>query len=520
MQPDSALATTHTASLIERIPAHWRAPLARLALVWTGLLVLTFRDWAAMFDLWWNVSTYNHILFVPPIIGWLVWQRRSELAKLQPAAWWPALAMVAGALLLWVVARVGGLDIGSQFAAVVAMQAALLALLGPRVAAGVLFPLGYALFLVPFGDELVPALQMITAKMTIALTLWSGVPAVVDGVFIDTPAGLFEVAEECSGVKFLVAMIALGVLVAQCCFTSWRRRAVFMAAAIILPVLANGVRAWGTIYIAQSQGVEFAAGFDHIIYGWVFFGIVIAMLLAASWRWFDRDPDAQQIDAGAIQSSPLLSRFDRWQATARAVMLAIAAMALLAGAWQALAATQRADLPAAYRAAEVPGWELVTPSNRLDWQPRASGAERTQRVQYRDPAGRTVDLFLAVYSQQSEQADATGSGEGALPPDTDWRWLAPAQSLNGVKGDILFAQGAIKRVAHTQWHTGDLATDSASRLKLAVMRDRALLSVRPVSTVILSAEGTDEHEIAARLNDFVRAMGSPPVWMDRAITVQ
>ena len=131
---------------------------------------------------------------------------------------------------------------------------------GPRVAAGVLFPLAYMAFLVPFGDEIVPMLQTITATMAIELTQMSGVPAEIDGVFIDTPAGLFEVAEACSGVKFLVAMVALGTLVAHLCFRSWKRRALFMAAAVVVPVLANGVRAWGTIYIAHSQGIEFAAG--------------------------------------------------------------------------------------------------------------------------------------------------------------------------------------------------------------------------------------------------------------------
>src|SRR5687768_671118 len=163
-------------------------------------------------------------------------------------------------------------------------------------------------FLVPFGDEMVPALQAVTAEMAVALTHASGVPAVIDGVFIDTPAGLFEVAEACSGVKFLVAMVALGALVAHLCFANLKRRALFMAAAVVVPVLANGVRAWGTIYIAQSQGVEFAAGFDHIVYGWIFFALVMAAVLGASWRFFDRSPEDPLIDAAALEASPVLAR--------------------------------------------------------------------------------------------------------------------------------------------------------------------------------------------------------------------
>lgn len=516
MPPDSTLAANQGVLGPFAIPDHWRSGVVRLALGWAALFALTLADWQAMAGLWWNVSTYNHILFVPVIIGWLVWNRRGELARLEPQAWWPALVPLAGALVLWVLSRLGGLDIGSQLAAVVALQSILLAVLGIRIGAALLFPLAYALFLVPFGDELVPALQMITAKMTIALTLWSGVPAVVDGVFIDTPVGLFEVAEECSGVKFLVAMVALGVLVAQCCFVSWRRRAVFMAAAIALPILANGIRAWGTIYIAQSQGVEFAAGFDHIVYGWVFFGVVIALLLGFSWRWFDRDPEAVQIDAEAIKASPLLIRLSGAPARPRAIMAVVLAMLALAGLWHTGAAAQRATVPETITVPEVAGWEVVNRQDGIGWEPRAGGADRRLLLHYRDAEGRTVDVFLALYAMQDEHTDATGFGEGALPPDTDWRWLAPASAPAGMRGDALFAQGSVKRVAWTRWSAGDFGTASPAKLKLAVMRDRALFAMQPVTTLIISAEGSDEAEISQRLAAFAEAMGSPDAWMDRA----
>lgn len=297
MLPDTAL-----------VPTVWRAPLGQLALAWAALIALAWSDWSEMAHQWWDASTYNHILLVPLILAWLVRQRWPELARLAPQAWWTGLAVLACGFLAWLAGSALSINTLSQLGAIVLLQAAVLLFLGPRVVAGLLFPLGYMFFLVPFGDELVPALQALTADMAVALTQASGVPATIDGVFIDTPAGLFEVAEACSGVKFLVAMVALGTLVAHLCFASWKRRALFMAAAVIAPVLANGVRAWGTIYIAQSQGVEFAAGFDHIVYGWIFFALVMTAVLGASWRFFDRSPDDPLIDAAALEASPLLAR--------------------------------------------------------------------------------------------------------------------------------------------------------------------------------------------------------------------
>ena len=325
-------ALPRVSALAGRLPGAWRAPLARLAFAWAALIALTSAAWAEMAWQWWNASTYNHILLVPPILAWLVRLRWPELVSLSPRAWWPGIVLVAGGILVWLAGSALSVNLVGQFGAVLMLQAAVAAVLGPRVAAGLLFPLGYMVFLVPFGDEIVPALQGITARLAVSLTLASGVPAVIEGVLIDTPAGLFEVAEACSGVKFLVAMVALGTLVAHLCFSSWKRRAAFMLAAIVVPVLANGVRAWGTIYVAQSQGIEFAAGFDHIVYGWIFFAVVMVAVLGASWRWFDRSPEDPLVEATAIEASPRLTRLARLGMGDPQALLAILVLAAL-GAW-------------------------------------------------------------------------------------------------------------------------------------------------------------------------------------------
>jgi exosortase A len=330
MPPELSLPSV-APSWLDSIPQAWRTPLAQLALAWVALALLTRGDWAEMANQWWNSSTCNHILLVPPILAWLVRLRRAELAKLRPEAWWPGLAWVGAGLLAWTLGTAASVNLVAQFGAVMLLQGAVAVLLGPRVSAGLLFPLAYMGFLVPFGEEIVPPLQSLTAHMAVSLTQASGVPASISGVFIDTPVGRFEVAEACSGVKFLVAMIALGTLVAHLCFRSAKRRALFMAACVIVPILANGVRAWSTIYIAQSRGVEFAAGFDHIVYGWIFFAIVMAALFAVGWRFFDRAPNDPLIDAAAIEADPslmLLSQFEigGWRALA-AMLLATAVVA-------------------------------------------------------------------------------------------------------------------------------------------------------------------------------------------------
>ncbi len=513
MQPDLTLSAA--GGRAERIPAVWRAPLLRLALAWIALIAIFLPEWAAMAHQWWDISTYNHILLVPAILAWLAKMRAGEIARIEPRAWWPGLLPFAGALFVWLLGDISGLNLASQLGAVLMLQASVPLLLGPRVAAGLFFPLAYMLFLVPFGEELVPALQMVTADMTIALTLASGVPALVDGVFIDTPAGLFEVAEECSGVKFLIAMVALGTLVAHVCFRGWRRRALFMAAAVLLPILANGVRAWGTIYIAQSQGVEFAAGFDHIFYGWIFFALVMGVLLAASWPFFDRPVGDDFVRRDRLDGWPLLGRLEQHGWNGNAAMAAMAAAVAAFLAWSGIARAAEANLPAAIELPAVPGWQRIDYAPVVWWEPRAAGADHRLLGRYRNGDGREVDVFYALYSAQEDGREAGGFGEGALVPDTAWRWLSPAGIFDAGKGEWLQANGHVRRLTITWYRTGDTLTGRNLTLKLANIRDRLALRERPTATLILSAEKSESNHAGEALASFIADAGPPARWMDR-----
>ena len=500
-------------SFVAKCPPAWRAPLVRLSLAWIALVAWFWRDWADMVGQWWNSSTYNHILLVPFIVGWLALMRASELSRLEPRAWWPGLIVVAGALFLWVLGAVSGLNIARQAAAVIALQAVAVTMLGPRASAGLVFPLAYMLFLVPFGDELVPALQMITAKLTIGLTHLSGIPAEIDGVFIDTPAGLFEVAEECSGVKFLIAMVALGTLVAHVCFQRWGRRIAFLSVAIVLPILANGVRAWGTIFIAQYQGVEFAKGFDHIFYGWVFFAIVMAGLLAMGWKFFDRAIDDPLIDASRIEASALVKRLERYTINEWAALAAVMALALASGAWAQRAEQLTAPVPEEIALPQVDGWRLAGDPPAVWWEPRGEGADHRLLGSYVNQAGHRVDVFYAFYASQGEEKDAGAFGQGALVPDTDWRWLKPGPAIDGANSEMLLAQGRVVRLAATYYRQGDLLTGSNGRLKLAGMRARLMMDAQPTMMLILSAVD-GPRPATESVAEFRKAIGDPGEWMD------
>jgi len=490
--------------LARREASAWRAHLAALALAAASILVLFRRDAADIAAIWWNDSTYNHCLLIVPIIAWLVWQRLPQLRQLIPAGWWPGLAVVGAGAFGWLLGEASGVDFARQLGLLLMLQGSAIACLGKAVARALAFPLFYALFLVPFGEEIVPVMQTVTAEIAALLLALSNVPAHLEGIFITTPTGYFEVAEACAGVKFLIAMAAFGALVANVCYRSWRRRLAFLGMAVAIPVFANGVRAWGTIYIAYFTSIDFAAGFDHVVYGFVFFAIVIALILAIGWRFFDRGAGDPWFDPEALQPVPPRG--------AQPALVAAAALglALLPVAWSgAVTAAGISALPARAALPEVPGWQRVPRAGGIPWQPHFAGADRMLLGHYRDRRGRSVDLAIAVFARQSEGRELVGFGQGAVAPNGRWAWTADAVAPPDGRAERIASHGLERQVV-SFYRVGGIVTGSGVGVKLETLKVRLLGGPQRAVAVLASGESREA------IDDFLAALGPVAPLADRA----
>jgi exosortase A len=492
----------------ERV-ASWKVALTRLGIACALILVLFWRDAADMALIWWNSSTFNHCLLILPIIWWLVDQRKVELAKIEPQAWTLALAWVATGALGWLLGDAAGVALARHAGLVMMLQGAVVTLLGPNVARGLMFPLFYSFFLIPFGEEFVPALQTITAKMCMWLLGLSGIPAHIEGIYISTPTALFRVAEACSGVKFLVAMVALGALVANLCFKSWGRRIAFMAACIVIPILANGLRAFGTIYIAHHGNVDFAASFDHVFYGWIFFGLVIALVIAAGWPFFDKAADDVTVDAAKLQS-PV--RFPMATKVAVPALLAVVAVPV---AWSAFVSSAASPVPAQIALPEVAGWQRVDYAPRLAWKPHFAKASHELLGRYRNAAGQEADLYIAVYDRQSEGRELVGYGQGAVGPDSKWSWIAGCDSPTRARCERISADNISHREVVSFYRVGGFTSGAGSAVKLATLKARLLGGNQQAVAVLVSAERIDKAQPRAVIDAFVKSLGPIDKMADR-----
>jgi exosortase A len=490
--------------------AEWRRHSLILGAV-AALFLLMFRtDAAGVAKIWWTSTTFGHCLFIAPVIAWLVWQRRTELAQVKPVAWWPGLVLVAVGGFGWLLGDAGGVALARHLGLVMMLQGAVVTLLGPNVARALLFPLCYAFFLVPFGEGLETPLQTVTVAITMPLLHLFGVPAHVDGVLITIPNGYFEVAEACSGAKFVIAMIAYGALVANVCFVSWRRRAIFMVVALIVPVIANGLRAFGTIYAAYLTSVERATGMDHIVYGWIFFGLVMAAVLAIGWRWFDRAPDAPVFDPATLQAEPK-RRIDLLVAAALAL-----AMAAIFPAWSAAIAGRAEALPESISLPEIAGWHRAPMSMRAPWAPNYPGADHYLIGRYENGQGDAVDLAIAVYGSQHEGKELVSFGVGALREDDVWVRVDDLPDLAGGSAMLVTAPGPVERQIVTWYRVGNVVTHDGKMVKLETLKTKLLGGPQRAVAVHISTEILPGRDPRAAMARFLQALGPIDVLADHS----
>ena len=259
----------------------WRILVGALAV---GLLIIgiVFHEEIQAAVAVWNTSTaYSHCFFVLPIALYLAWDRRFAISKVPVMPLLPAVLLVLPLAVAWLIAERLGIMEGRQLVMLAVVQVLFLTVLGWRMWWALCMPLLYLFFLVPFGAFVTPALQTFTARFVVIGLDVLGIPNYSDEFTIEIPEGNFYVAEACAGLRFLIASIAFGVLYACIIYRSPGRRALFIAASVVIPILANGVRALGIVTLGHIIGSAEAAATDHVLYGWMFFSIVILLLIAA-----------------------------------------------------------------------------------------------------------------------------------------------------------------------------------------------------------------------------------------------
>ena len=296
-----------------------------------------------------------------------------------------------------------------------------------------------------------------TADATILALRWTGIPVYREGMQFVIPSGSWSVVEACSGVRYLIASFMVGTLFAYLNYRSTKRRLLFVGVSILVPIVANWMRAYMIVMLGHLSGNKLAVGADHLIYGWVFFGVVIMIMFLIGARW------SEPVDtAGAAPAGRMANAARGATGGAFAGML-LASMGVLAMPQLASVAIVRADAGAA-------GPRFVLPSRLGGWQPESAQLV-SWRPRFVNPSveasqaytldGQTVGVYIAYYRGQGPDRKLVTS-QNTLVSSEDRQWKRVASGTKRVQSN---GTAVTMRTAELR---GSVADNSVVETRLAV----------------------------------------------------
>ncbi|WP_332876010.1 exosortase A [Massilia sp. S19_KUP03_FR1] len=443
-----------------------------IALALLAPFVLYFGTIASIISIWDSSETFAHGYVILPISLWLIWRRRANFSALPPTPYWPALLLLALLGMGWLAAHIGEVQVIKQYMFVAMIPVIALAVFGRRLAASLAFPLLFLLFAVPFGEIFVGPLIEHTANFTVAAVRAVGIPVLRNGTRFELPTGSWSVVEACSGVRYLISSITLGSLYAYLTFRSTKRRLMFVALSIVVPVVANWLRAFMIVMIGHLSGMELATGVDHLVYGWLFFGLVMFIMfwIGSFWRE-DEAPTPAPVAAAPVS-----------QVTGRMAPL-VAAVLVTAALWPAFAFyNARANLNPRPVQLAAPAIRLGAAPAFAAWNPAYRGPAAQYSGVFQQDAT-PVSLHLLYYRNQAPFRTLISSVNTLAGPKDPWHEIGNA----GVTAELDGRPLALRETrmsgpngAHMlvwQWMAIDGQT-TASNIKGKLMQARAKLLFR------------------------------------------
>lgn len=493
--------------LLDRLQgiAAWRVAGLVMGIGLAAVLTL-YGSTAAMLVKTWAVSdSYDQCFLIPPISLYLIWRHRHRLLAVTPQPAYGGVALIALSGAAWLVGRAASVDLVEELALVTMIFGLHLAVLGVKATRINFFPLAYLYMAVPMGAFLIPPLQQITADAAVFLLRLVGVPVFMEGTYITIPNGTYFVAEACAGLRFLIATVTLGVLFGYFYYRSPWRWIAFMALSVVVPVVANCLRAFGVILLGYFTSTDVAGGFDHIFTGWVFLSLVTIAYLAIGYSFSDRKHEKDQPPEPHATIATLAPQ---------QVLLAALAALVVAVAPQAYAVhirdvASRVDLhPLLPLPTVAEPWAPMDYDQNL-WTPRFAGVDASIAKSYRNADGEEADLYIGYYARQREDSELLAYGNQVVDLDK-WRLVnddsvsVPLWGRDTIVDEMqIDLNGSRRLVRYWYWVDGEF-TANPYWVKLLFARSKLLGGIQGAAVIAVSVPFEDGPAAArSRLDHFL-----------------
>jgi len=261
---------------------------------WLGNSTFGYTDTGSLFG--WLKYSYSmrteeeHVFVVPFVVLYLLWWKREALLEVPKRLWGVALVLLAAAALLHVLGYVVQQARISFLGFILGLYGLLGVVWGPQLLRVISFPFFLLAFCMPLGNsvEMITfPLRMVVTQLSVAISQYAlGIDVIRSGtqIFDSTQTFQYDVAPACSGIRSLVALLAVGTIYGVIGFGKLWKTVLIVCAAAPLAVLANTARITTVILVGKVAGhdagtlIEQKFGFVTFplaVLGMFFFGYLI-----------------------------------------------------------------------------------------------------------------------------------------------------------------------------------------------------------------------------------------------------
>jgi exosortase D (VPLPA-CTERM-specific) len=487
---------------------------------------------------WGRQEQYSHGFLIPVIVAWMLWARRDALvASIGRPSWAGPLLILLAAMML-MVGELSAFFLLAQLGFIVALMGIALAIGGYSLLRVAFVPLSFLVFAIPLpyfiDSQLSWRLQLISSELGVFFIRMFQIPVYLTGNVIDLGHYKLQVAEACSGLRYLYPLLSLSFLAAYMFQAPFWQRALIFLSAIPITIIMNSLRIGLIGFLVDRWGIEQADGALHFFEGWIIFiacGALLAaeiyLLAFAAGKGFFQVFYLRKVVA-KTPAGPQRGRWNRIPATVCIVLLSAAALSAL------LVATRQEVVPDRNRFATFP-------TTLGSWQGRPSllepqiehflGLEDYVLSDYSKANIGAVNLYVAYYA--SQRKGVSPHSPMACIPGGGWqiaafertRYQGDAPNLNFPLNRVVIAQDKNKqlvyywfvqrgrRIANEYWSKWYLFAD-------AITKNRTDGALVRLTTPIYPGESERDadqrlhlfiQELEPRLNAYLPSENAPDI---------
>ena len=403
LPPDSAEDVEKQTVLANQSGLRW--PLFLFAVALSGVLYAS--SWGPVLQRWYNDPTYSHGFLVLAASSWLTYRTwaTGQLEDTRPSPAALLLMLALGAT--WLLAKAASVEVVGQLTLPAMILCVGWAFFGWKGAKALSVPIGILYFVWPVWDYLRPLLQDVTTFAVGGFLHAVGIPAAIYGNYVELPAGVFEIAEGCSGLHFFMAATTLAAIQGYLYIENRRSRYLLMLAAIFVSIFANWIRVAVVIIAGHVTDMQHWLLHEHYYFGWVVFSMMLLPVIFLGSRFH------------ASTQRRMRMRLFSFAAPKHRVTVA-AGMALFflpSLSWSLLQYSSQPDKPPTLPT-RIAGLALSGQASNT-WAPTFPGADLSLSGQYHGD-GVNVDLWVFYFARQDIGRELIGYGN-SLARKTDGR---------------------------------------------------------------------------------------------------